>query len=665
MKRFAIALALMLAVGSPALAAGLMQPKDSSLPELQIQDHQVRVVINNGFAVTEVDQTFYNPNDVDLDAIYTFPLPKDAALSELSLWIDGAEVIGEVVEKEEARQLAATERDAGRETALAEQREYFAYDVLVSPVRAQDTARVRLVYLQPIEIDGGMGRYVYPLEEGRIDEEMHAFWDRRPEVHGKFSFECILRSSYPLDDVRAKGFSESVVTNDSSGEWRIWVDGAAEGTSLDQDIVVYYRLAEGLPARVDLLPYRGEDGAGTFMIVITPGADLQDISEGIDWSIVLDISGSMAGKIATAADALSRALDQLRSQDRFRVVVFANRTRELTRGWTPVTDVAVDRAREKLLALGTEGGTNLYGGFQAGLRDLDADRTSALILVSDGGANIGPTQHRDFLKLLEKKDVRVFTFVMGQGANRPLLGRLADASGGFSMDVSNQDDLYGRIEQAKAKLARQALHGVKVDLQGGRVAELTPQPIPSAYFGEQIVLFGRYFEPGDTRLRLGARISGEDRSWETRVRLPDHDETYPEIERLWALARIQELERQIDDGDDGSELREAVVDLGTGYSLVSNYTSMIVMREERFEELGIERKNKQRTDAERTARESRAQNVVQPTRADKEQPMFGGRSANHGSRGGGGAGAAGPAFLGLLAGLYGVRYWLRRRSDRP
>ncbi len=43
---------------------------------------------------------------------------------------------------------------------------------------------------------------------------------------------------------------------------------------------------------------------------------------------------------------------------------------------------------------------------------------------------------------------------MGQGGNRPLLIRIADASWGFSMEISNQDDLYDRIQQAKAKLAR-------------------------------------------------------------------------------------------------------------------------------------------------------------------------------------------------------------------
>lgn len=658
MRRLLIIVTLaLLTATAPALAAGLMKPKDSDLPDLQIAEHRVNVVINNGFAITEVDQVFHNPHDRDLDAIYTFPLPKDASLSELSLWIDGQEVIGEVVEKEKGREIVKQEHEAGRETALAEKREYLAFDVFVSPVRAGADTRVRLVYLQPIKIDSGIGRYVYPLEEGKIDEEMHTFWDRTEVVSGVFSFDCTLRSSYPVDEVRTPDVP-STITTEGAGEWRVWIDGEEGNTRLDRDVVVYYRLSEDTPARVDLLPYRDGTGEGTFMLVVTPGNDLEETVDGVDWTIVLDLSGSMSAKISTAADAVTRSFDHLRATDRFRIIVFSGRARTLL-DWQDVNDASIERARETLMALGVEGGTNLYDGFDAALRGLDEDRPSAVLIVSDGGANIGPTEHRDFLDLLETKDVRVFTFVMGQGANRPLLGRIAEASGGFSMDVSNRDDLYGRILQAKTKLGREALHGVEVELDGARVVDVTPKRLPSAYHGQQIVVFGRYLKPGEVNLEVRGKISGEDRSWNTRIELPEHYETFPEIERLWALARTEELQRAIDDGGDASELREAIVDLGTTYSIVTDHTSMIVVREEQFAEHGIDRRNRDRVERERDARENRGNQAVVQTRADKSQPMYG-NSRSHGF----GTGASGPALLALLAGLYGARRMLGRRKPR-
>ncbi len=49
-----------------AHGAGSLTPRDVTHAPIQILDHHVNVTINNGFAQTEVVQTFFNPNDVDL-----------------------------------------------------------------------------------------------------------------------------------------------------------------------------------------------------------------------------------------------------------------------------------------------------------------------------------------------------------------------------------------------------------------------------------------------------------------------------------------------------------------------------------------------------------------------------------------------------------------------
>ncbi|MBT8368776.1 MAG: hypothetical protein KJP23_29125, partial [Deltaproteobacteria bacterium] len=49
-------------------AAGILTAVGSRHQAIPIRDHQVNVVINNGFAMTEVLQTFYNPNAEDLEA---------------------------------------------------------------------------------------------------------------------------------------------------------------------------------------------------------------------------------------------------------------------------------------------------------------------------------------------------------------------------------------------------------------------------------------------------------------------------------------------------------------------------------------------------------------------------------------------------------------------
>ena len=119
-------------------AAGTLTARDSSHAPIQLRDHQVTVVLNNGFARTEVVQTFHNPNDVDLEALYSFPLPTSASLAELTIYVGEREIHGEVLEKERATRIYEEERDGGNDTGLARQNGYQSFEFAVSPVRALD-----------------------------------------------------------------------------------------------------------------------------------------------------------------------------------------------------------------------------------------------------------------------------------------------------------------------------------------------------------------------------------------------------------------------------------------------------------------------------------------------------------------------------------------------
>ena len=118
-----IAVALTIFGAGTADAAGLLTPKGQS-GSLDIRDHKVTVVVEDGYVITEVDQVFINAGINDVEAVYSFPVPSHAAVAEFTYWIDGKPVTGEVLEKEEARNLYEEEKAAGRETALAEKDEY-------------------------------------------------------------------------------------------------------------------------------------------------------------------------------------------------------------------------------------------------------------------------------------------------------------------------------------------------------------------------------------------------------------------------------------------------------------------------------------------------------------------------------------------------------------
>lgn len=654
------AVALVLASPGSALAAGTLTPAGSPHQPIQIVDHHVEVVINNGFARTEVIQTFRNTNAEDLEAIYAFPLPKAASLAEMTILAGERKLEGEVVPRDEAQRVYEEERDQGGDSGLASKEGYERFEFRVSRIPAGGEVTIRFAYYQPLVVDTGVVRYHYPLEEGGTEDVAAAsFWLRRDRVEGEISVRATVKSAWPIEEVRVPGFEGAAqVAEQGPGTYEVELNRAS--ARLDRDFVLYYRLADDLPGRVELVPYRADpEQPGTFMMVLTPGIDLQPLARGADYAFVLDVSGSMEGKLATLASGVVTALGKLDPQDRFRIVTFDDRARELTRGWVTATPENVKRHAAEVSGLRTGGSTNLYDGLTVGLKGLDDDRATSLILVTDAVTNTGEVDPRRFRELMERYDVRVFGFLMGNSANWPLMKLVCDTTGGFYAPVSNADDVLGQIMLARSKLTHEALHDVELKIKGVKVSQTTEVP-QKIYRGQQLVIFGRYHGGGTAQIALRTRQTGADKTYKTEFEFPELDKRNPELERLWALDRVERLEFLRGTGDlDEREATQGIRDLGLTYQIVTDETSMVVLADEVFDRRGIERRNRERIEVEQQAREARVDQPPESYRVDERRPLFGGGRAPR-LGGGGGALGADDALLALLAlGGWGL---LRRRK---
>lgn len=654
-----LALVLWVSVIPLAHAAGTLTPAGAGQLPIQIVDHHVAVVIDNGFAQTEVTQTFHNPNPVDLEALYSFPLPRSASLSEVTITTGEKVINGEVLDKEDAERIYGEEKAKGNDAGLASKNEYKTLEFRVTPVRANANTTIRFLYYQPLEIDTGVGRYLYPLQEGETDEAALSFWTTNDKVENTFSVDLELKSAWPVADVRVPGMEADTVTDKlDEGHYKIRVERQA--AQLNRDFIFYYRLIDNLPGRVDLVAYRAaEDKPGTFMMVLTPGLDLQPITGGADYAFVLDVSGSMQTKIHTLVSGVTQSLGQMNSDDRFRLVTFNDSARELTSGWTAATPENVAKAVETLSAIRVNNSTNLYAGLQLGLERLDADRATSLIIVTDGVTNTGVVDPREFAKLLQQYDIRLFGFVMGNSGNWPLMDTICAATGGFATGVSNDDDIIGQILLAKSKVTVECLHHAVLTFKGSHVFDTTDQAIGKVYNGQQLVIFGRYDKPGPTEVSLDAKLTGEDKVYRTTVDLPALDTDNPELERLWALDQIEMIDtlKRLGPLEEG-EAKDVIRDLGLEYQIVTDYTSMVVLSDETFAERGIERNNQERVALENDAKVRRAAQPIANRRADNAQPMFNNHPApapyRGGGGGGGGGGALDPISCLLAAGLAGL-----------
>lgn len=653
-RRFLLTVGLALGLAASANGAGTLTPKGSPDQPIQIRDHHLEVTLNNGFARSEVTQTFFNPNDKDLEAVYRFPLPKSASLSEVSMTLGEREIHGEVVEKTKAQTIYENEKYAGNDAGLATKNGYQSFDFRVHPVRAKSETRLRIVYYQPLEVDTGIGRFVYPLEDGGTDEVAASFWNPTNEkVEGMFSAAIELKSAWPVADVRVPGFEKETVTDKlDAGHYKVRVE--KKDHSLNGDLVFYYRLADDLPGRVELIPFRAnESGQGTFMLVVTPGLDLKPLTGGADYVFVLDTSGSMAGKLRVLTDGVSRVLGKMSPNDRYRIVTFSTSAADLTGGWKQADEANVRQTLKQIAALQSNGSTNLYDGLMMAMKDLDADRATSVVLVTDGVTNTGIVDPVEFHKLTKSHDIRIFGFLLGNSANWPLMRTVCDASGGFYAGVSNADDIMGQIMQAKSKVLHECLHDVELNISGVKTSETTGLMPGKIYRGQQLVMFGRYDGAGEAELVLKARMTGEDKVYRTKFRFPEKDGANPELERLWAMDQIEQHELRANTGVmPASESDSVIADLGVKYQLVTDQTSMLVLGDDAFARQGIERRNQQRVAVEHTAQAARTA-APQPVnyRVDAPQPLTPSVAPYHRSSGGGGGGGGGALSPGMAAAM--------------
>ena len=649
---------------SAAWAAGVLTVKGAPQAPIQILDHHLNLSIDSGFAQVEVTQTFFNPNAQDLEAVYSFPVPESASLSEFTIYAGEQEINGEVVERNKANEIYEQERQGGNDAGVANKNNYQNFEFKVAKVPANAQTRIRFLYYQPVKLDTGVGRFVYPLEEGGTDEVAKSFWAVNSKVENNFSAQIMLRLAYPVDEVRIPGFENAAkIDKLGDGEYKIVLDAA--GASLSKDLVVYYRLAQNLPGRLEVLTYRPEkDKPGTFMAILTPGIDLKPLHGGSDYTFVLDRSGSMMDKIATLGHGVKQAIGQMTPQDRFRIIEFSDRARNLTSGWVIASPDSVREWSEKVTQLRADGSTNLYEGLNLALKDLDDDRVSSIVLVTDGVTNTGVLETKEFAKLMKTVDVRVFGFLMGNSSNWPLMRVITEESGGFYAGVSNADDIMGQILLAKNKITAEALHDAELTVRGVRIFDSTDGSIGKIYRGQQLVILGRYENAGEAEMTLKAKLSGEDKTYSATFNFPEVDTSYPELARLWAMSRIERIEHEQRLGlSQGNEISEGIKSLGLAYQLVTDETSMLVLSDEGFVKHGISRDNQIRVATERQAQSSRVMSPVQNRRVDSRAPMFP-SSAHHIFSGGHGGGALDPfTTLLILIGAGGAVFSYRKGNN--
>ncbi len=687
----AAALVWLASTGPLTQAAGLLVADGGFGGILETKEHDVRVTINNGVAVTEVEQVFVNTENRIVEALYTFPVPRGASVANFSMWINGQEMIGEVVEKERARKIYNSYKQTRRDPGLLEQVNYKRFEMRIFPIPARGEQRVKVTYYQELNIDHDWATYTYPLATVVDGQTI----DQR--TTGRFSFSLEVKSEVPIASMESPSHSDDFVIaqhQESYYQASLEVDGG----DLSRDVVLAYHLQRP-QSGIDIITSRNADEDGYFQLTVTAGPELEANEDGMDYLFVLDISGSMAqdGKLRTSRQSIEAFVRSLAPADRFDLLAFNVQPKAMFKELRSADEAGQQAAAKFLASQQARGGTQLRPALQTAYRYRDSDRQLNVVILSDG-----MTEAQEQRALLEQisarpAGTRVFCIGVGNEVNRPLLKQIADEAGGLAAFLSQGDDFERQAKAFRRKLLRPAMSDLTLEFTGGQVYDIEPKNLPDLYHGAPLHVYGRYRKAGSFTVSVSAEVLGKPIEQEFVADLPDQNDANPEIERTWAWQRVQRLFAEERTAGKAGAHQEAIVRLCEDYSIVSEYASFIVLENDaEYQRWAIDRKNVGRIKRDRAAREQRreqlralrdaglaklgpvtdgqspneksaAQRQAASPRIESAQPQVARRPARSpmnfdlGGGGGGGGGAIDPISGTVLLTLAGMGAWSRRR----
>jgi Ca-activated chloride channel family protein len=574
----ALALAALLLATSPVLADGIIIPDppicidcpEPPPPEpvwLTIKYHHVDVTIQDQVAVTHVDQVFVNESRWQIEGTYVFPLPHDAAISDFAMWVDGVKFEGELLDRDQARRIYEDIVRQRRDPALLEYIDRGAFRVSIFPIPPGEERRVELEYSQVLPVDGGLVRYVYPLNTERFSA--------RPlqDVSVSVSIES-------PDAIKAIYSPSHEVIVDREGDYRARVGYEERDVLPEQDFELVYTVSPQ-DVGLNLLSYKDGRGDGFFLMLVAPQVEV-DRAQVVEKDVlfVLDTSGSMEGeKLTQAKDALIYVLEHLNEGDRFNVTDFSTGVRQYARSPQPASqrDEAIAWVRD----LVDGGGTDINRALLETLAGVDPQRPTILIFLTDGLPTEGEVETDRILANFAdatQPNVRLFTFGLGDDVNAILLDTLAQEQRGTSGYVRPGERIDEKVSAFYAKVSTPVLADIAIEVENVHVEDVYPYPLPDLFAGTQLVVVGRYRDGGATTIQLTGQINQRQQrfSYEDFFRSSGGDRFIP---RLWATRKIGHLLNQIRLHGERRELIDEIVELSVRYGIVTPYTSYLVQED--------------------------------------------------------------------------------------
>ena len=551
-------------------AAAVLKPLGEG--RIALEGVEVRATLRGLVSEVQVEQTYINLEESNIEAVYTFPLPSGAVLLELSLELNGRTLRGTVVPRPQAEDRYEDAVTDGDTAVLLQQTLPGLYTMNVGNLQPGERALVRFRYAQLMHWQGDSlrvqlpttvaPRYGDPVAAGLAPHETPEY-----TLSASFGLRLSLHIEGALAGARIECPTHPVKVELGEGTLDVGLSG--KSVPLDRDFVLVLRE----PAQASGQALWARDGAGYVAVASfhpsIPASEGGAAPRCI--KLVVDCSGSMNGdSIDQARRALLEILDLLTPRDTFNVFCFGRAHRSLFPSVVRATQGAIEQARGFVRGITADmGGTEMHAALEAAYRDGGSAPeviTPDVLLITDGEVY----DQAAIIDAAARSAHRVFTVGVGSSVSEALVRGIAEASGGAAELVTPREDMAERIVRHFRRI-RQPRARVSRVLWPSNPAVQAPTRVEAVYGGDTVHVFAWLPERPGGQVHLDLDLEGGRGPRQSAELEGDGGDGgaggESELPRIAAHARLAELS--------ASEAS----DLAIRYQLVTEHTSCVMVYE--------------------------------------------------------------------------------------
>ncbi len=579
----------------------LRQGKKLALP---LAHTDVSGRIDGFLARVQVTQTFINLIVTTIEALYTFPLPENAAVDSMIMIIGKKRIKGVIKERGEARAMYEQARRDGKTASLLEQERPNIFTQSIANILPDDTILVKISYVQELKYRDGRYKFSFPMVVGPryipgnpLRPENRGTvkpTDQVPDAHRitppllppdvrsghDISMQVVVNAGTVLKEVGSPSHKVKIVQNNDK---TITVGIMPNDRIPNKGFMLDYAVAGGEIKNVVLTHHPG-NGDGFFQLIMIPKHDI-DTREIFPRELVfvVDNSGSMMGfPIEKCKEIIRLCLKNMRRDDVFRLIKFAGSTDIMSPEPLKATPGNVTSAMQYVDGMRGGGGTEMMKAINA-IFDLPhvEGRKRLVLFLTDG--YVGNEQRIITTIRNRLANSRVFSLGVGSSVNHYLLEGMAYTGRGVCMTIRQDGEAGKATREFYSLIDAPVLTDIQLKWNGVKVHETVPAQLPDLFHGQPLVLTGKYTEPGAGSVTIVGKLPGGRKYIKkVNIRLPKKEKNNGVLATLWARGKIKEtslLGSQLfsDASYTPQEVKEQITKLGLEYRIMTQYTSFVAI----------------------------------------------------------------------------------------